>query len=67
MLGLRERGVLVYINRVSHTSTRTIPCVKSEFSLTALAPSAEWKLGHPVPESNFVLELKSFVSQHMQW
>ena len=55
------------VDGIYRTSTRTIPCDLSAFSPTVLEPSAEWKLGQPVPESNLVEELKSFVSQQMQW
>ena len=51
---------------MQETSSRVIPRLESvEVRIFSLAIGAQ-KLGHPVPESNFVSELKSALSQQMQ-
>src|SRR3989344_5916625 len=48
------------------TSVLCIPCEKSSFKITFSLDAEESKLGHPVPESNLVSELKSSVPQPAQ-
>jgi hypothetical protein len=45
---------------------RTIPIVVSRISVTFSAAIGSQKLGHPVPDSNFVAESNSALSQQMQ-
>src|SRR3984885_12763388 len=48
------------------TAVRTIPILLSEISRTFSLAMGSQKLGQPVPESNFVEELNSALSQQMQ-
>ena len=45
---------------------RSIPKLESRISVTFSAAMGCQKLGHPVPDSNFVAESKSALSQQMQ-
>jgi hypothetical protein len=47
-------------------ATDLISHERSSFSLTAPASAGAQKLGHPVPESNLVLDEKSDAPQHTQ-
>jgi hypothetical protein len=51
---------------VQETAVRIMPMVLSDFSRTFSFASGSQKLGQPVPESNFVSELNSALSQPMQ-
>src|SRR4051794_39058882 len=48
------------------TSTRRIPWLKSVSVVTFSAATGAQKLGHPVPDSNFVSELNSLFPQQTQ-
>jgi hypothetical protein len=52
--------------RTQVTSSRRIPKLKSIFVKTFSLAMGAQKLGQPVPESNFVAELKSALAQQMQ-
>src|SRR5579863_5821535 len=51
---------------VQATAVRTMPMLVSEISRTFSFAIGSQKLGQPVPESNFVVELNSALSQQMQ-
>ena len=51
-------------HRLHITSVRRIPWLVSVSNFTLLAASGAQKLGHPVPDSNFSLELNSGCPQH---
>jgi len=48
------------------TSVLVIPCDVSLAAATLSSEIGDQKLGHPVPESNFVSELKSLLPQQTQ-
>src|SRR3981189_1088045 len=49
---------------VQATAVRAMPKVESRISRTFSFAIGAQKLGHPVPDSNFVSELNSALSQH---
>jgi hypothetical protein len=51
---------------LQRTSTRTIPNDESFLYLMALSFMGWVKLGHPVPDSNFIVESNSGALQHTQ-
>src|SRR5262245_2074989 len=54
-------------HRGHKTSSRTMPADVSRCVRTFSFAIGCQKLGQPVPDSNFVFESKSTVSQQMQW